>query len=139
MMLIPAPYQRIVEVATTKFSAIITTPLRDAVNYSFMEDAKAMATISSVKFNVFKNVEMNPTLPFCPKWKSRRKSISAHKREILEFAQAMCPDSTLTSPLLAANYSPMEAVEATATTLKPWTSVWLIVEVQKRMSSKFPP
>ena len=49
---------------------------RDAVNYSFMEDAKAMATISSVKFNVFKNVEMNPTLPFCPKWKSRRKSVS---------------------------------------------------------------
>ena len=48
----------------------------DAVNYSFMVDAKVMATILSAKFNVFKNVEMNPTLLYCHNWKSRRKSVS---------------------------------------------------------------
>ena len=48
----------------------------DAVNYSFMVDAKVMATILSAKFNVFKNVEMNPTLLYCRNWKSRRKSVS---------------------------------------------------------------
>ena len=45
------------------------------VNCSSTEDAKAMATISSVKFNVFKNVETNLTLRYCLKLKSPRKSV----------------------------------------------------------------
>lgn len=58
------------------FASSSSNYCRDVVNYSFMEDAKAMATISSVKFNVFRNVEMSLTLLYCPKWKSRRKSVS---------------------------------------------------------------
>jgi hypothetical protein len=57
-----------------------------------MVDAKVMATILSAKFNVFKNVEMNPTLLYCHNWKSRRKSIFARRKETLEYALAMFPD-----------------------------------------------
>lgn len=40
-----------------------------------MEGAKAMATISSVKFNVYRNAATKLTLHYCRKWKSPRKSV----------------------------------------------------------------
>ena len=60
------------------------------------------------------------------------------KNETLESALEMCPDFTLTKSLAGANFSPMEDVEAIAIILRLWINAWPIVEVPKRMFSKFP-
>ena len=71
-------HQRSHEVVVTFFPDVfilIIIIFSVVVNCSSTEGVKAMATISSVKFNVYRNAATNLTLHYCRKWKSPRKSV----------------------------------------------------------------